>query len=198
MENLYELTDFNPIGESNKKTQIILSDTKRDYKNYIESLKYRYNKKNPFLPHYVITKTGVIYNIIKPNTYSNYMENENYDKKSIVICLENLGWLKKNTLDSSYSNWIGDIYKKKVYEKKWRGHFFWDKYEDKQIISLIMLLKELCKKFKIPIESLGHNVKQDGVENFKGIVTRSNYDSYYKDVNPAFDFKLLKELLEND
>jgi len=117
MENLYELTDFNPIGENKKKTQIILSDTKRDYKNY---------------------------------------------------------------------------------EKKWRGHFFWDKYEDKQIVSLTMLIKELCTKFKIPNECLGHNVRQDGVENFKGIVTRSNYDSYYKDVNPAFDFKLLKELLEND
>jgi N-acetyl-anhydromuramyl-L-alanine amidase AmpD len=198
MENLYELTDFNPIGENEKKTQIILSDTKRDYKNYIQSLRYRYNKKNPYLPHYVITKTGDIYNIMDPKMYSNYMENEDHDKKSIIICLENFGWLKKNTLEASYSNWIGDIYKKKVYEKKWKSHFFWDRYEDKQIVSLTMLIKELSEKFKIPAECLGHNVRQEGVEYFKGIVARSNYDSYHKDVNPAFDFKLLKELLEND
>ena len=198
MENLYELTEFKPVGKNNKKTQIILSDTKRDCKNYIQSLKYRYNNNNPYLPHYVISKTGEVYNIIDPKMYSNYMENDVYDKKSIIICLENFGWLKKNTLDTSYSNWIGDIYRKKVYEKKWRGYFFWDRYEDKQIESLTTLIKELCNEFKIPTECLGHNVRQDGVENFKGIVTRSNYDSYYKDVNPAFDFKLLKDQLKDD
>ena len=37
MENLYELTEFKPVGKNNKKTQIILSDTKRDCKNYIQS-----------------------------------------------------------------------------------------------------------------------------------------------------------------
>jgi N-acetyl-anhydromuramyl-L-alanine amidase AmpD len=198
MENLYTLADFSPLGEYKKKTQIILTDSKRDYVNYIQSLKYRYNSKNPYLPHYVISKDGKIFNIMEPTMYSNYMENEDHDKKSIIICLENFGWLKKNTLDTSYSNWIGDIYKKKVYEKKWRGHFFWDRYEDKQVVSLTMLIKELCEKFKIPTECLGHNVRQDGVENFRGIVTRSNYDSYFKDVNPAFDFKLLKELLKDD
>jgi hypothetical protein len=95
MENLYELTEFKPVGKNNKKTQIILSDTKRDCKNYIQSLRYRYNNNNPYLPHYVISKTGEVYNIIDPKMYSNYMENDEYDKKSIIICLENFGWLKK-------------------------------------------------------------------------------------------------------
>jgi len=45
---------------------------------------------------------------------------------------------------------------------------------------------------------LGHNVRQDGVENFKGIATRSNYDVNFKDVNPAFDFKLLEKILKDD
>ena len=52
--------------------------------------------------------------------------------------------------------------------------------------------------FKIPIECIGHNVKQEGVEFFKGVVSRSNYDTDSKDVNPSFNFKLFKELLEND
>jgi hypothetical protein len=113
MGNHYELTDFNPTGTSDKKTKIILTETKRDYKNYIMSLKYRYNKKNPYLPNYVITKEGDVYNIINPNQYSNYMVDEEVNKTSIIIALENLGWLKKNTLSDTYVNWIGDIYKEK-------------------------------------------------------------------------------------
>jgi len=56
MEVVYELTDFNPVGVNDKKTQIILTDTKRGVKNYIQSLRYRYNKKNPYIPNYVISK----------------------------------------------------------------------------------------------------------------------------------------------
>ncbi len=74
MGEIYELTDFNPKGSNIKKTQIILTETKRSYKNYINSLKYRYNKKNPFLPNYVISKTGEIYNILKPNEYSEFID----------------------------------------------------------------------------------------------------------------------------
>ena len=56
----------------------------------------------------------------------------------------------------------------------------------------------LYEQNKINKECIGHNVKYDGVEHFEGIVCRSNYDFDYKDVSPAFDFKLFKELLEND
>ena len=135
-ENLYVLTDFSPIGTSDKKTRIILTETKRDYRNYIRSLKYRYNKKNPYLPNYVITKEGGIYNIMPPDNYSNYMDDEEINKTSIIISLENLGWLKKNALSDTYVNWIGDIYKGKVFEKKWRDYFFWEPYNEEQIIAL--------------------------------------------------------------
>jgi hypothetical protein len=197
-ENLYVLTDFSPIGTSDKKTRIILTETKRDYRNYIRSLKYRYNKKNPYLPNYVITKEGGIYNIMAPDNYSNYMDDEEINKTSIIISLENLGWLKKNALSDTYVNWIGDIYKGKVFEKKWRDYFFWEPYNEEQIIALSKLIIELCDKFNIPKKTLGNNVKYDGVENFKGVVTKSNFDFIYKDTNPSFDFKLLNELIEND
>ena len=197
-ENLYVLTDFSPIGTSDKKTRIILTETKRDYRNYIRSLKYRYNKKNPYLPNYVITKEGGIYNIMPPDNYSNYMDDEEINKTSIIISLENLGWLKKNALSDTHVNWIGDIYKGKVFEKKWRDYFFWEPYNEEQIIALSKLIIELCDKFNIPKKTLGNNVKYDGVENFKGVVTKSNFDFIYKDTNPSFDFKLLNELIEND
>jgi hypothetical protein len=95
-------------------------------------------------------------------------------------------------------NWIGDIYKKKVFERKWRDEYFWDPYEKTQLESLSKLTKNLCGEFEIPVDCIGHNVKQEGVEFFRGVVSRSNYDIDFKDVNPSFNFKLFKELLEND
>jgi N-acetyl-anhydromuramyl-L-alanine amidase AmpD len=195
---IYELTDFNPKGTNRVKKQIILTETGRSYKNYINSLKYRYNKKNPYLPHFVITKKGEVYKILKENEYSSFMYDNEVNKKSIIISLENYGWLKKIPIEEKYINWIGDIYNKKVFEKNWRGQNFWDEYENKQIEVLSDLIKKLCNDLNIPKECLGHNVKYDGVEHFSGIVSRSNYEFEYKDINPSFNFKLLKKLLEND
>ena len=93
---------------NHKKTQIILTDTKRGVKNYIQSLRYRYNRKNPYIPNYVISKTGEVYKIMEPNMYSRFLDNETLDMKSIVISLENFGCLKKNPLEDTYVNWIGD------------------------------------------------------------------------------------------
>ena len=56
MENLYELTEFKPVGKNNKKTQIILSDTKRDCKNYIQSLRYRYNNNTRYNTYFKCCK----------------------------------------------------------------------------------------------------------------------------------------------
>jgi hypothetical protein len=98
----------------------------------------------------------------------------------------------------TYLNWVGDIYKKEVFEKKWREQIFWDKYNETQIISLSKLILELCDKFDIPKQCLGTNVKWENVEYFKGIVSRSNFNNIYKDVNPSFNFKLLKKLIEDE
>jgi N-acetyl-anhydromuramyl-L-alanine amidase AmpD len=159
-------------------------------------MKYRYNKKNPYLPNYVIEKTGQIYQIMNPENYSNYMGQKSVDENAIIISIENLGWLKKNPLDNTFVNWVGDIYKKEVYEKKWRDYFFWDPHQELQINKLSELIIELCDEFKIPKTCLGNNVTQDGVENFKGVVSKSNFDFSNKDVNPSFDFKLLQELIK--
>jgi len=198
MGNLYELTEFKEKGVNENKKQIILTDTGRDYKNYINSLRYRYNKKNPYLPNYIISKNGDTYEVMKPEKYSEFMKDVDIDKNSIIISIENNGWLKKNPLDETYVNWIGDIYKKEVYEKKWRDYFFWDIYTEKQMNSLTILVNQLCEKFKIPKDCIGHNVRFDGVEHFKGIVSRSNFDFTHKDVNPSFNFKHFKQQLEND
>jgi hypothetical protein len=198
MVDLSESIEFNYLGTNIKKTQIILCDTKRNYKDYINSLKYRYNKKNPYLPNYVISKEGELFKVINPEHYSKFMGEKDIDSNAIIIALENLGWFKKNPLEECYVNWLGDIYKKEVFEKKWRDEFFWDYYSNEQIDTLIKTIEELCNNFKIPKKTLGHNVRQDGVENFRGIVSKSNFNFKYKDVNPSFDFELIKKKLEYD
>ena len=78
------------------------------------------------------------------------------NQQSIIISLENLGWLEKEPLKNYHINWIGDIYKEKVFEKKWREKFFWDPYTKKQIDCLVFLCKKLCKSYNINLESIGH------------------------------------------
>ena len=45
MQTLQGLTEFHSEGENKEKKQIIICDTKRNYRDYINSLRYRYNKK---------------------------------------------------------------------------------------------------------------------------------------------------------
>ena len=198
MVDLSESIDFNYLGTNQNKKQIIITETKRDYKNYINALKYRYNKKNTYLPNFIVTKEGEIYKILDSEKYSNYMQDQELDKNAIIIELENHGCLKKNALDNTFLNWVGDIYKKEVFEKKWRDQLFWDPYNEKQIEELSKLTNQLCEEFNIPKTCIDSNVRQDGVENFRGIVTKSNFDFIHKDVNPSFNFKLFKKNLENE
>ncbi len=198
MVDLSESIDFNYLGTNQNKKQIIITETKRDYKNYINALKYRYNKKNTYLPNFIVTKEGEIYKILDSEKYSNYMQDQELDKNAIIIALENHGWLKKNALDNTFLNWVGDIYKKEVFEKKWRDQLFWDPYNEKQIEELSKLTNQLCEEFNIPKTCIDSNVRQEGVENFRGIVTKSNFDFIHKDVNPSFNFKLFKKNLENE
>jgi hypothetical protein len=199
MVDLSESTEFKPLGESKNKKQIILCETKRDYKNYIMSLKSRYNGKNPYLPNYVIGRDGEVYKIMNPSKYSMFLNNTNLDKNSIIICLENFGWLEKKPIENAYLNWIGDIYKKKVFERKWRDRNFWQPYDNnKQIESLVDLLKKLCEEFEIPKVCPETNVVLVNAEKFRGIVSRSSFNVDFKDVNPSFDFKRLQKLLSDD
>ena len=195
IQEISKLIEYNDLPQNDNKRQIILADTKRPYKNYIQSLINRYNKNNPYLPNYVINKNGEIFMILQPNKYSKYMGNESLDKYSIVIVLENLTWLKKIPIEPHYLNWIGDIYKEKVFEKKWRDQFFWDPYSQKQIESLVLLTQMLCENFDIKKQITGTNVKIPGVENFNGVTTKSNHISNCKDINPSFDFKNFEKLL---
>lgn len=190
--------NFKTEKKLKEKGQIILCHTSREIGEYLISLKFRNSGKYDKLPHYVITREGKLLEILSPNYSSNYLVDKGIKKQHIIVCLENLGWMNKKPLSDTFLNWIGNIYKDKVYEKKWRDYFLWQPYTDIQVDKTVELCKELCEKFSIPNKFVGHNTKIDGIENFKGIVSRSNFNSRFTDLSPAFPFETFKTKIENE
>ena len=47
-------------------------------------------------------------------------------------------------------------------------------------------------------EVIEHNTKINGIEKFEGIVTRSNFESHFTDLSPAFDFENFRKKLKNE
>ena len=195
MGNIIQYGKFKPLGKNKDKRQIILCHTSREAGEYLASLKFRYNEKYDKIPHYVITKSGETLKLLVDSGYSNFFDDEDINRNSIIICLENLGWLEKKPLTNLYINWKGGIYNDKPYENKWRDYFFWDLYTEEQIKSLTELCEKLCNDFQIEKKSSGHNTKINGIKEFNGIVSRSNYDERFTDLNPSFNFeKFLKNI----
>ena len=124
MIEIIKYGDFKPSGKQKKKRQIILTHTSRNVENYLASLRYRHNGKYKKIPNYVITKDGKILQLLDNIEHSEYFTDININRNSVIICLENLGWLEKQPLENNYVNWIGDIYKGKAFERKWRDYFF--------------------------------------------------------------------------
>jgi len=190
--------NFKPTGKQKKKNQIILVHTSRNATDYLNCLKYRYNGKYKKIPNYIITREGKIIKLLENIEHSDYFADANVNRNAIIISLENLGWLQKEQLRNYYVNWIGDIYKGNVFEKKWRDYFCWQPYTESQVNSLAELCNELSKEMKIKTNLIGHNTKLTGIEKYEGIVVRSNFDVTYTDVNPSFNFEEFLKKIENE
>lgn len=198
INELTKYGNFQSVGKNQDKTQIILTNTCRNVKDFLQSLKYRFNGKYDRIPNYIVTREGHILQLLENDEYSNYNRIPSVDKNSIIVCMENLGWLEKEPLKNSHINWIGDIYNQKVFNRKWRDYFFWQPYSEEQIILTAKLCVELTKETSIPLKSVEHNTKINGIEKFEGIVTRSNFDSDFTDVSPAFNFEFFIKHLNNE
>jgi N-acetyl-anhydromuramyl-L-alanine amidase AmpD len=197
MINIEKYGKFKTLGKQKKKKQIILCHTSREVEEYLVSLKYRYNSKFDRIPNYIVTKNGVILQLLPNDGHTNIFTEDRVNQNSIVICLENLGWLEKKPLTNHYINWKGSIYSEQVYEKKWRDFFFWEPYTTSQINSTAELCNYLIDELRIKRQCVGHNTKIDGIVNFEGVVSRSNFNSKYTDLNPSFNFQNLVNLIEN-
>jgi N-acetyl-anhydromuramyl-L-alanine amidase AmpD len=190
--------NFKSKVKGKRRKQIVLCHTAREVGEYLASLRFRNNAKYEKIPHFVITKEGKVLELLSPKWETKFFGDNFLDKETIIICLENLGWLTKKPLSAAYLNWIGNIYSEEVYERKWRDYVFWQPYTKEQVEQTVSLCIRLCKEFNIPKRFVGHNTKIDGIELFQGIVTRSNYNQRFTDLSPAFDFENFKNLLKNE
>jgi hypothetical protein len=184
------LDNLNIVKRKSKKTQILLYDTQRRIDDFINKIRYRKNGGYEDVPHFVVSKLGVVYRLFDSNHSSKTFYNSQIDKKQIKIAIENLGWLNKNTITGVLNNWIGDPYRSEPHIRNWRNHYFWDKYEDSQMETLSQLCEDLCEKhgiFKQVVPSQGY---LENVSNFKGIVCKSNFSNIYTDINPSFNFRI--------
>jgi N-acetyl-anhydromuramyl-L-alanine amidase AmpD len=198
MVNFEKYGNFKSVDKYKKKTQIILCHTSREVEEYLASLKFRYNSKYDKIPNYVVTREGKVLQLLSDQGYGNFFDDHITNKLSIFVMLENLGWLEKKPLTNHYINWKGSIYNEQVYEKKWRDFYFWQPYTPQQIKMTAELCKHLTETLQIEKMCVGHNTKVDGIENFEGISSRSNYDTNYTDLNPSFNFETFIKFLENE
>jgi N-acetyl-anhydromuramyl-L-alanine amidase AmpD len=188
----------NNLKKEKEKSQILLIHTGRNLIDYMVSIRYRYDGDPIRLPHYLISRSGSVIQVLEDEFNSNFSSSERVNVKSIVIGLENLGWLEKVPIKKYYINWIGNIYNGDVIDKKWRDYFFWQPYTEIQLEKAAELCKKLCEKHKIELRCVGHNTKVKGIESFLGIITRSNFDDFATDLSPAFDFEKFNKLLNDE
>lgn len=182
-----------------KKTQILLYDTQRRVEDFLNKIKYRNGGQYEDIPHFVVSKLGVVHEIFDTDYSSKTFDNHDIDKKIIKIALENLGWLNKNTITGVLNNWIGDPYRSEPHIRSWRNYFFWDRYTDIQLEITHELCESLCKKHNIPEKMVTSNGYLENAFKFKGIICKSNYSDIYTDINPSFNFNyFLKNAEQNE
>lgn len=194
IENLFD----REFKTNDNKKQVILTHTSRNKLDFIQSIKYRLNGKYGKIPHYLVDRDGNVVRLLNDVSVPNYFSSDQLNKNSIIISLENLGWLEKQPLKNYYINWVGNIYKEKIVERKWRDYFFWQPYTDLQLTKTAELVKELSNKYDINLKCVGHNTKLKGSEKFLGILTESNFDEFKTNLSPAFDFEKFEKYLKDE
>lgn len=190
---VFNLSNLKIKKRKYKKTQIVLYDTKRKFNDFIKMLKYRRNGNYEDIPHFCITKAGKIYKLIEPEYMTNTFEDSAIDRRQIKIAVENLGWLNKNTLIGTYSNWINDTFRGEAHVRGWRNYFYWDVYTKEQLAALADLCFLLCVSYDIPYNCVPSSGYFENAKKFNGIVSKSNFSDIYTDINPSFNFNIFQE-----
>jgi len=194
----YKLPLSNYLSIESEKTWIALGHTfNHDMKHFI-GWQHRYNGEYKKTAAYTIAKDGTIYEHFDPSFTANVFDTKEFNMKTIVILMENDGWLVHNTFTDEYLTWFGDIYKdpKEVVSRRWRGYSYWAPYSEEQLESAVLLSKHLCRRFNIPMVAIGHNTKSERLVDYQGVLCKSNIEKHYTDLNPSWDCELFKSKLE--
>lgn len=190
-KKLYKVNDKNFYHTKHKKRQIILGGSLRKDHNHIIHLQNKKLGKTKTWNTFTISREGEIYQHFDPACYSDYMGIKDVDKHSISVVLENMGMVFYDFETNQYLNWIHESCDEDdIFEKNWKNSRYWETYPEEQFFATIELCEYLCKKYRIPLDSLGFNAYHEDTAKYEGIVCRSNFDSDYSDVNPSFSFKV--------
>lgn len=192
------LTEKNYIKNEGIKKQIIIGSTFNHDMKHVIGWKYKNNGKYKKTAAFSIDAAGVVYKHFEPKYQSEYFKELELNNKSIVILLDNDGWLIKDDKKNRFISWKGDIYKQPeiVFEKKWRGYSYWAPYSKKQFESLIELVSYLCDEFYIPKIAMPYNIWVEDLSDVNGVIYKSNIEKHYMDLNPSFNFQDFKDKLE--
>lgn len=193
----YVLDEKNYFPVKTIKKQIIIGNTFNTDMRHVLGWKTRFNGNYKKTAHFTVSESGMIYCHFDPEFQSSFFNDRYLDSKSIIILIENIGWVERDE-KNRFITMYGDIYKntENVIAKRWRDHEFWVKYNDKQVESVLELLNYLADEFYIPKTVFGHNTKIDDLSDYQGILYKSNLEKYFSDLTPAWDFKKFKEKLE--
>lgn len=193
----YRLDENNYYPVKNIKKQIIFANTFNTEMKHVMGWKHRLNGKNKKTAHFTISESGEIFEHFNSEYQSEFFNDKEIDSKTIVILIENLGWLQKDE-KNEYITIYGDIYNnlENVLTKRWREHEFWVKYTDNQLVSALELVKQLSDEFFIPKTIFGHNTKVEDLHDYQGSLYKSNLEKHYSDLTPAWDYKGFKLKLE--
>jgi hypothetical protein len=194
----YELPSNNFVPVESIKKQIVIGHTFNHNMRHVTGWLHRYNGIYKKTAAFTIDAAGSVYQHFDPKYQSRYFNNLDQDKKSIIILIENDGWLIKDEEKNEFITWIGDIYNQpnQIVEKRWRGYDHWVPYSEKQIEVATELVKMLCEEFEIPMTAFSHNTKIENLGDYKGIVFKGNLDRHFTDLSPAWPFEEFKNKIE--
>lgn len=196
----YKLPEDNFIPIESLKSRIIIGETRNVEMKHFLGWKHRLNGKYLKTAPFTISSDGTIYQHFNPKYQSKFWRFHDYNSKNIVILLENEGPLIKDSKNKEFITWLGNIYsgRTNVIEKKWRNYNYWPSYSKEQFDSSIILVKHLLKEFNIPANCISHNTKLNTLNNYEGVLYKSNLERYYTDLNPTWDFELFKTKIEEN
>ena len=194
----FKLSDENYFQIETNKKRIVIGNSFSVSMGHCIGWMTRLNGKFKRTANFTIELNGTVHEHFSPKYYSNYLNDSKLDESTISIVLENEGWLTKDLFDENkYINYVGHIYnREEVVEKRWRNFKYWAPYTNEQMGSLIVLVRNLCKEYKIPLNVVSHNTGFKDANIYEGVLYRSNFEKYYTDISPTWDFETFKNKLE--
>ena len=184
-----------------EKDQIVLHCTMGYLGGDIATLtKSNYHVSVPF----VLGRNGTIYNLF-PSFYWSYHlgpgaigGNKYRSRRTIGIEISNIGplTLQGEKLNTDYRDTYCTSDQQTYYlEQSYRGYEYFATFTDGQYDSLILLLRYLTSRYRIPRKFLSPTRRFEAgsfVKDFRGIVSHVNYRAQGKvDIGPAFEWDRL-------